>query len=177
MFLDSKCHRGRDSLRGRRSKGKGKGIRARDHAQGRREEGNRSFPFSVARLTRSRAPKFPLPYLTSTTQAQPRLQGFSLKKWVGRENALASAGHVALLNIYIYFFRPTYFLREKPWGWGCLPQYDNLLMYPSFKISFTNSWDGKPFECKIGFVFENEKKNVFFVTALTGSGKGGGGVG
>ena len=28
-----------DSLRGRRSKGKGKGIRARDHARGRREEG------------------------------------------------------------------------------------------------------------------------------------------
>ena len=27
------------SLRGRRSKGKGKGIRARDHARGRREEG------------------------------------------------------------------------------------------------------------------------------------------
>ena len=50
-------------------------------------------------------------------------------------------------------------------------------MYPSFKISFTNSWDGKPFECKIGFVFENEKKHVFFVTALTGSGKGGGGGG
>ena len=29
-----------DNLRGRRSKGKGKGIRARDHARGRREEGN-----------------------------------------------------------------------------------------------------------------------------------------
>ena len=28
------------SLRGRRSKGRGKGIRARDHARGRREEGN-----------------------------------------------------------------------------------------------------------------------------------------
>ena len=28
------------SLRGRRSKGKGEGIRARDHARGRREEGN-----------------------------------------------------------------------------------------------------------------------------------------
>ena len=31
------------SLRGRRSKGKGKGIRARDHAGGRREEGNPSL--------------------------------------------------------------------------------------------------------------------------------------
>ena len=29
---------------------------------------------------------------------QPRLQGFSLK-WVGREKALASAGHVHSLNI------------------------------------------------------------------------------
>ena len=31
--------RGKCSLRGRRSKGKGKGIRARDHVRGRREEG------------------------------------------------------------------------------------------------------------------------------------------
>ena len=31
---------------------------------------------------------------------QPRPQGFSLKKWVGREKALASAGHVSSLNIH-----------------------------------------------------------------------------
>ena len=30
---------------------------------------------------------------------QPRPQGFSLKKWMGREKALASAGHVDSLNI------------------------------------------------------------------------------
>ena len=30
---------------------------------------------------------------------QPRPQGFCLKKWVGREKALASAGHVYSLNI------------------------------------------------------------------------------
>ena len=30
---------------------------------------------------------------------QPRPQCFSLKKWVGREKALASAGHVYSLNI------------------------------------------------------------------------------
>ena len=30
---------------------------------------------------------------------QPRPQGFSLKKWIGREKALASAGHVYSLNI------------------------------------------------------------------------------
>ena len=30
---------------------------------------------------------------------QPRPQGFSLKKWVGREKALASAGHVHSVNI------------------------------------------------------------------------------
>ena len=30
---------------------------------------------------------------------QPRPQGFSLKKWVGREKALASTGHVYTLNI------------------------------------------------------------------------------
>ena len=32
-------------------------------------------------------------------KSQPRPQGFSLKKWVGREKALASAGHVHSLNI------------------------------------------------------------------------------
>ena len=42
------------SLRGRRSKGKVKRIRARDHARGRREEGN--FPFSLAR------PNSPFPF-------------------------------------------------------------------------------------------------------------------
>ena len=30
---------------------------------------------------------------------KPRPQGFSLKKWVGQEKALASAGHVYSLNI------------------------------------------------------------------------------
>ena len=44
--------------------------------------------------------KFP-PVLESyiQTHPQPRPQGFSLKKWVGREKALASAGHVYSLNI------------------------------------------------------------------------------
>ena len=48
-------------VRGRRSKGKRKGVRAREKARGRREE----------RPPRSRAPKFPLPlpFLTSATQA------------------------------------------------------------------------------------------------------------
>ena len=32
-------------------------------------------------------------------KTQPRPQGFSLKKWVRREKALASAGHVYSLNI------------------------------------------------------------------------------
>ena len=31
--------------------------------------------------------------------SQPRPQGFFVKKWVGREKALASAGHVYSLNI------------------------------------------------------------------------------
>ena len=33
--------------------------------------------------------------LSSKAKNQPRPQGFSLKKWVGREKALASAGHVS----------------------------------------------------------------------------------
>ena len=49
-----------NSLRGRRSKGTGEGIRARDHARGRREEGG-GDPFSLASPTRSPPPKFPLP--------------------------------------------------------------------------------------------------------------------
>ena len=32
-------------------------------------------------------------------RTQPRRQVFSLKKWVGQEKALASAGHVYSLNI------------------------------------------------------------------------------
>ena len=35
------------------------------------------------------------PNLQSIRFKQPRPQGFSLKKWVGREKALASAGHVS----------------------------------------------------------------------------------
>ena len=62
------------SLRGRRSKGKGKG-KGRENTReggGRREEGDfLSFPFSLARPTRSREPKFPLPLLTPATQAKP----------------------------------------------------------------------------------------------------------
>ena len=48
-------------VRGRRSKGKRKGVRAREKARGRREE----------RPPRSRAPKFPLPlpFLTSACHA------------------------------------------------------------------------------------------------------------
>ena len=37
--------------------------------------------------------------ICSDRVAQPRPQGFSLKKWVGREKALASAGHVHSLSI------------------------------------------------------------------------------
>jgi len=52
------------SLRGRHSKGKGKGTEgARPRA---REEGNLSFPA----LARSRAPKFPLPLLLLTPATQ-----------------------------------------------------------------------------------------------------------
>ena len=38
-------------------------------------------------------------YFEQLFSLQPRPQGFSLKKWVGREKALASAGHVHSLNI------------------------------------------------------------------------------
>ena len=43
--------------------------------------------------------------------SQPRPQGFSLKKWVGREKALASAGHVHSLNIHekLIYMQPAGF--------------------------------------------------------------------
>ena len=45
------------------------------------------------------SPKCAFHVLTTLPQClhnlQPRPQGFSLKKWVGREKALASAGHVS----------------------------------------------------------------------------------
>ena len=59
------------SLRGRRSKGEGKGIRTRDRARGRREEG-KSFHYFPRAPTHSRAPKFPLPLLTPATQARKK---------------------------------------------------------------------------------------------------------
>ena len=46
------------------------------------------------------------------TYIQPRPQGFSLKKWVGREKALASAGHVYSLNI------PEKLIYMQPAGFG-----------------------------------------------------------
>ena len=42
--------------------------------------------------------RFPVSSLL-VASAQPRPQGFSLKKWVGREKALASAGHMYSPNI------------------------------------------------------------------------------
>ena len=58
------------SLRGRRSKGKGKGKGRETTREGGGRKGI-SFPFSLARPTRSREPKFPLPLLTPATQAKP----------------------------------------------------------------------------------------------------------
>ena len=49
---------------------------------------------------------------------QPRPQGFSLKKWVGREKALASAGHVHSLNI------PEKLIYMQPAGFS-LTEVDN----------------------------------------------------
>ena len=44
--------------------------------------------------------------------SQPRPQVFSLKKWVGREKAMASAGHVHSLNI------PAKFIHMQPAGFA-----------------------------------------------------------
>ena len=52
------------------------------------------------------------------TNKQPRSQGFSLKKWVGREKALASAGHVHSLNI------PEKLIYMQPAGFA-LTEVDN----------------------------------------------------
>ena len=46
---------------------------------------------------------------------QPRPQGFSLIKWVGREKALASAGHVYSLNIpeKLIYMQPAGFCADR----------------------------------------------------------------
>ena len=51
----------------RKGRGRELGRSTTREGGGRREEG--SFPFSLVRSTRSRAPKFPLPLLTPATQA------------------------------------------------------------------------------------------------------------
>ena len=55
---------------------------------------SRHLEFVFIRTQASHGPEESWPDLK-----QPRPQGFSLKKWVGREKALASAGHVYSLNI------------------------------------------------------------------------------
>ena len=58
---------------------------------------------------------------------QPRSQGFSLKKWVGREKALASAGHVYSLNI------PEKLIYMQPaglrWQKGATMENNNIANY------------------------------------------------
>ena len=54
-------------------------------------------------------------YPSDRLSIQPRPQGFSVKKWVGREKALGSAGHVYSLNIpekLIYMQPAGFALRE-----------------------------------------------------------------
>ena len=43
---------------------------------------------------------------------QPRPQGFSLKKWAGREKVLASAGHVPIPEKLIYMQPAGFTLTE-----------------------------------------------------------------
>ena len=57
------------SLRGRPSKGKRKRIRARDHARGRREEGEGQLSPSRASRALARKKKFPPSLSTPATQA------------------------------------------------------------------------------------------------------------
>ena len=53
------------------------------------------------------------------TYIQPRPQGFSLKKRVGREKALASAGHVYSLNI------PEKLIYMQPAGFALTEESNN----------------------------------------------------
>ena len=58
------------SLRGRRSKGKGKGIRARDHARGRREGGELPrAPLAFLSRLKLPFPKLPFPSLLNACHA------------------------------------------------------------------------------------------------------------
>ena len=53
------------------------------------------------------------------TSSQPRPQGFSPKKWVGREKTLASAGHVYSLNI------PEKLIYMQPAGFALTEESNN----------------------------------------------------
>ena len=67
-------------------------------------------PHSIIPVTWN--PEYPQPW----GKGQLRPQGFSLKKWVGREKALASAGHVYSLNIpakLIYMQHAGFALTER----------------------------------------------------------------
>ena len=54
---------------------------------------------TAARLAQLGERRFAGREVAGSNPGQPRPQGFSLKKWVGREKALQSAGHVYSLNI------------------------------------------------------------------------------
>ena len=65
-----------------------------------------------------RTPKFSQLF-KNTGEEQPRPQGLSLKNWVGRENALASAGHVSPCT---------------PWNPGC----NKLALCEKLKLCVTS---------------------------------------
>ena len=62
---------------------------------------------------------------------QPRPQGFSLKKWLGREKALASAGHVYSLNI------PEKLIHMQPAGFA-LTEVDGVTMENTKIANYVN---------------------------------------
>ena len=72
-----------------------------------------TVPFSVARLTRSCAPKFPLPLLTPATQAQPRPQGFKMGGAGKGPGVGRSRGFIKYLHI---LFPPHPFFKGKALG-------------------------------------------------------------
>ena len=71
-----------------------------------------------ANLSGPRPPPPPPHWILLKFSVQPRPQGFSLKKWVGLEEALASAGHVYRLNIpeKLIYMQPAGFVLTEVEG-------------------------------------------------------------
>ena len=90
-------------------------------------EGNSGLKKKIHSSKIFHTPSLRLFLMVRPLHGQPRPQGFSLKKWVGREKALASAGHVYSLNISekLIYMQPA----GLRWQKGATTENNNIANY------------------------------------------------